>query len=46
LLEFGEMWVAGDEEIRSGGVRQGNEVIIAGVRGESDRHLGIGFNGA
>ncbi len=33
LLEFGEMWVAGDEEMRSGGAcAQGNEVTIAGVR--------------
>jgi hypothetical protein len=33
-----------DEETRSRGARQGNEVIIAGVFGESDCHFGL--NGA
>jgi len=46
LLEFCEVGIARDDERRSAGACQGDEIIIAGVRGESGFYLGIGLNGA
>ena len=44
MLEFGEVRIARDDEMRSGSACQGDEIIIAGVRGESGVDLRIGLN--
>jgi hypothetical protein len=46
LLEFGEVGIARDDEMRAGGAGEGDEIIIAGVRGESGFYLRIRLNGA
>jgi hypothetical protein len=46
LLEFGEVGIARDDEMRSGGTCEGDEIIIAGVGGESGFYLRIGLNRA
>jgi hypothetical protein len=46
LLEFREMRITGDEKIGGGSTRQGNEIIIARIGRDSNRHLRIGLNGA
>jgi hypothetical protein len=46
LPEFGEVGIARDDEMRSGSACQGDEIIIAGVGGESGFYLRIALNGA
>jgi hypothetical protein len=46
MLESGEMWIAGNEEMRSRSLRESNEVIVAGVWREPGRNLRVGLNRA
>ena len=41
MLEFSEMRLAGNEEMRSRGACQGNEVIVSGVWRESGSYLSL-----